>query len=270
MYILALGSTVMGGLGLAMAIFLAVANRKFHVEEDPRIDLVEGALPATNCGGCGQPGCRAFAEGVVKGEMKTTGCPVGGEGVASSLATIMGVDAAGFERKVAKVLCRGGLRETKRDSTYYGVAKCSTANMVGGGEKACKFSCIGYGDCVEVCKFDAMWMNHNGLPVVDENACTGCNKCVEACPRDIIELHSPDVKVHVYCKSKDIQKVAKQVCTVACIGCGLCAKADPDNIFMEDNLAIIRYGDGEYIGDKESTKKCPTDSIIFELDPIHD
>jgi len=260
----------MGGFGLVLAFFLSIASRKFHIEEDPRIDRVEALLPGTNCGGCGQAGCRAYAEGVVTGKLGVARCAPGGATVAADLAKIMGVEAAGFQRKVAKVLCRGGLREARRNSVYYGVANCATAVLSGGGEKACTFSCIGYGDCVEVCKFDCMWMNHNGLPVVDEDLCTACNKCVEACPRNIIELHSPDVKVHVYCKNRDVGKTAKANCKVACIACGLCAKADPENIYMEDNLAVIRYNMERFSGTKESTAKCPTRSIVYGLDPIHD
>ena len=263
-----LGLSSMGGLGLFFAALLVFADKKLRVEVDPKIDLVDKILPAANCGVCGLPGCVAFAEAVVKGTVEVNGCTVGGEEVAYRIASILGVEAKSVQKKVAKVLCRGGNKETEKKAIYYGVTDCSLAAKVGGGEKSCKYGCLGYSDCVDVCKFNAMWMNANGLPVVDEDACTACNKCVEACPRDLIELHSPDIKLHVYCKNLDPGKIAKKICKVACIGCTLCVKPDPENIKMVDNLAVITYSNG-YIGLEECAKKCPTDAIAYNLNPIH-
>lgn len=263
-----LGLSSMGGLGLFFAVLLVFADKKLRVEVDPKIDLINKILPEANCGVCGLPGCAAFAEAIVKGTVEVNGCTVGGEEVAHRIASIMGVEAKSIQRKVAKVFCRGGNKETEKNAIYYGVTDCSLAAKIGGGEKSCKYACLGYGECVDACKFDAMWMNENGLPVVDEDACTACNKCVEACPRDLIELHSPDIKLHVYCKNLDPGKIAKKTCKVACIGCTLCVKPDPENIKMVDNLAVINYSDG-YIGLEKCAKECPTDAIAFNLNPIH-
>jgi len=71
---------VLGGLGLAFALLIALTHRRFWVWEDPRIDAVANMLPNSNCGACGQAGCRAFAEGLVKGKVQPAECTVMGQG----------------------------------------------------------------------------------------------------------------------------------------------------------------------------------------------
>ena len=66
----------MGGLGMLFSAGLSIADKKLHVEEDPRIGEVIDELPGANCGGCGLPGCAAFAEAIVKGTAEINGCPV--------------------------------------------------------------------------------------------------------------------------------------------------------------------------------------------------
>ena len=71
---------VLGVTGLVAAVLLFIVSQLFKVEEDPRIDLVQAALPGANCGGCGFAGCRNFAEACVKaGGIDGLSCPVGGE-----------------------------------------------------------------------------------------------------------------------------------------------------------------------------------------------
>ncbi len=257
-----LGLASMGGLGFLLASFLALASKKLKVEEDPRLAMIREALPSANCGACGMPGCFNFAEGVIENEVSINGCPVGGAKTAQEIARIMCVEIEGFQRKVAKIFCQGGLKETEKKAAYYGIVDCKSASTISGGEKICEWGCLGYSNCVKTCKFDAIYMNRNGLPVVDEDNCTGCGKCVEACPRNLIELHPPEVMVHVYCKNHDPGKIARKICKKACIACRLCVKPCPDNIRIEDNLAVIDYSNG-FIGDRICTEKCPTDSIIY-------
>ena len=80
-------------LGLLFSAGLVVAYKKLKVEEDPKIEAVNTALPQANCAACGFTGCRAFAEAVVKGKAEANGCPVGGNDVAAEVAGILGVDA---------------------------------------------------------------------------------------------------------------------------------------------------------------------------------
>ena len=84
---------ILSGLGLLLALVLFFVAKKFKVEEDPRIDDVEKAMPGANCGGCGFAGCRAFAEAAVKaGNLDNNFCPVGGNEVMKQVASILGYE----------------------------------------------------------------------------------------------------------------------------------------------------------------------------------
>jgi len=114
----------------------------------------------------------------------------------------------------------------------------------GAGETACGFGCLGCGDCVEACQFDAIHINpETGIPEVDDEKCTACGACTKACPRGIIELRKKGLKnrrVFVSCVNKDKGPVAMKACTVSCIGCGKCEKeCNFGAITVENNLAYI-------------------------------
>jgi Na+-translocating ferredoxin:NAD+ oxidoreductase RNF subunit RnfB len=231
----------MGGLGVLFAGGLAFADRKLRVEEDPRIGEIAEQLPGANCGACGLAGCQDFAVKVVDGSVAVTGCPVGGQEVATEIARVLGVEAGESVRLVARVHCRGasGLAAIKAD--YVGPASCSAAALVAGGPKACLHGCLGGGECVAACQFDAMFMDEQGLPHVIESLCTGCGACARVCPRDVIELHPDDREVFVFCRNHDDPKTAKKVCAVACLGCGICSKKSNGAVTIREHLAIIDY-----------------------------
>lgn len=232
----------MGGLGIFFAGALALADRKLRVEEDPRIALVAEQLPGANCGACGLAGCQDFAIRVVAGEAALTGCPVGGAEVAAEIARVLGVEPGQSVRLVARVHCRGGAGlAVDKSGEYMGPSSCSAQALVGGGEKACLYGCLGGGECVTACQFDALIMNGQGLPEVIDELCTGCGACVRACPRNVLELHPEDRDLFVFCRSHDDPKTAKKVCAVACLGCGICARKSNGAITMRENLAIIDY-----------------------------
>ncbi|MBI1911663.1 MAG: RnfABCDGE type electron transport complex subunit B [Deltaproteobacteria bacterium] len=262
---LIISAVSMGGLGAALALFLAYADKKFTIEEDPRIEAIMGALPNTNCGGCGYPGCRMLAEALMKGDAPPTACVAGGSDTANKLAGVLGVEAGSVKRTIAVVLCKGGHAEAERRATYKGELSCTASNLTGG-DKGCTYGCLGYGECVEACKFDAMSMNDNGLPVVFYDKCVGCGACAKACPRDIIEMHPEDHKLFVYCKSKDKGAQAKKVCSVSCIACSLCVKdcSVPGGIAVKDNLATVNYAVAPQ--NDESTKRCPTKCIAYGIE----
>lgn len=250
----------MGGLGLIFATGLAVASKKFHVEEDPRVSQVLEALPGANCGGCGFPGCAAFADAVAKGKAPVNGCPVGGSDVADKVAEIMGVVVEKKEKMIATAMCQGGLDEIAYKGEYRGAQSCIAATLAAGGKKLCEYGCLGLGDCERACPFGAIHISENRLPVVDKDLCVGCGKCVEVCPRNVMELHPESYKVRVLCRNHDIGRYAMKICTRSCIACGLCVKKCPfDAIHIVDNLATIDYDKCKHCG--LCATVCPNQAI---------
>lgn len=259
----------LGLFGLLFGGGLAFASRVFAVEVDPKVPLLKDVLPGANCGGCGYPGCDAFAVALAAGEAKADGCPVGGAGVAEKIADILGVEVAGGERMVARVLCKGTNDNAVERAQYYGVLDCREANIASGGSKGCQYGCMGMGTCERVCPFDAIHINDQGVAVVDKEKCTACNKCIEACPKNVIKLVPVSKEVHVDCNSPAKGKEVKSNCKVGCIGCRICVKNCPEEtIGFENNLAFIKYEGCTQCG--ICVEKCPTKAISGQLEKLRE
>jgi len=229
---------VLGGLGLIGSIGLVVASRVFHVEVDPRIDKIEEILPGANCGGCGYPGCRGYAEAVVKGTAKMTDCAPGGGQAVEGIAAILGVEAEKVEPKVAVVRCSGDQDRGKEKFIYDGIADCRSADRIGGGHKICPSGCLGLGTCATVCAFGAVVITDRRIAVIDASRCTGCGNCVDACPRNIVELYPASHKVHVLCSNREKGGRVKKYCSCGCIACKLCTK-ETGHLKMDGLIAVM-------------------------------
>lgn len=255
----------LGSLGAIAAVILYFVAQKFKVIEDPRIDVVEEKLPGANCGGCGLAGCRAFAEAVVKAEsLEGFNCPPGGNEVMKEIAEALGLDAQESEPMIAVVRCNGSLENSPPKVKFEGVNTCQFAHSLFSGEGGCPYGCLGCGDCVEACNFDAMYMDSKtGLPVILDDKCVACEACVKACPRNIIEMRKKgkkDRRIFVSCINTEKGGVARKNCKVACIGCGKCVKECPfEAITLENNLAYIDYDKCKLC--RKCAPVCPTNAI---------
>ena len=251
----------LGGLTLLLAIMLLVANKKLYVDEDPRIDTVEGMLPHANCGACGYPGCRPFAEALVSGETLPGKCTVSSEDGQQAIAEYLGVALGGEEKQVARLACAGGTNVARNRANYDGLRSCRAASLVSGGGKGCFWGCLGFGDCESVCDFDAIHMDEHGLPVVDVEKCTACGDCVEVCPKDLFSLQPLSNQLWVACKNLEHGDDILEDCQVACTACGRCAMdAKGDLIVMQNNLPVVNYTLAQSI---DPIQRCPTGAIIW-------
>ena len=272
-YILLFTVAVMGCLGLIGALVLYLTAKKFKVEEDPRIDTVEGLLPGANCGACGCKGCRDFASECVKrGKLDGLNCPGAGADGMSRIAAVLGVASVETMRTVAVLKCNGSCAARPAVYDYDGARSCAVMDAVGCGTGGCSYGCLGCGDCVSVCRFGALHIDEStGLPVVHSDACTGCGVCVGECPRHLIELRPAgrrDRRVWVACSSRDKGAVARKICSAACIGCGKCAKTCPFGaIDIADNLSYINPDTCKACG--KCVDVCPTGAILstFKVEP---
>ena len=231
---------ILGGLGILFGAGLGIAAKKLAVDRDERIDKVRECLPGANCGGCGFPGCDGLAAAIVEGKAVPTACAVCSKDNITAIGDIMGIEVEMGERKVARVLCQGGVSTCTERGDYRGMTDCRGAHLVSGGTKECVFGCMGLGSCVKVCKFDAIKINEDGVAIVDESLCTGCGSCVSVCPKHVITLLPASKKTYVRCANPYFGKQVLNTCTAGCIGCKLCAKNCPEGaITMVNNLPVI-------------------------------
>jgi len=264
--VIILAVIVLGIIGLTAAVLLFFISKAFKVEENPMIDEVAALLPGANCGGCGFAGCRGLAEAIVKsGNIGELRCPAGGNSTMENIAKLMGLEAVAAAPVIAVVRCNGTCENAPAKVNYDSMPSCFFANSLYAGASACPYGCLGCGDCVEACRFDAIHIDPvTKLPVVDENLCVGCGACAKTCPRHIIELRDKGTsgRVYVACMNKEKGAAAKKNCSAACIGCGKCAKNCPaEAITVENNLAYIDFRKCTLC--QTCVSGCPTGAIHF-------
>jgi len=263
MHLVLLSIVILGGVGLLCGIALAIASRLFAVNVDPRIEALEKILPKGQCGGCGFPSCHAYAQNMLENGTEPNRCVLGSD-IVDEISKILGKEVATVEKKVAVIQCYGGSTAVKKYE-YGGISSCRVASLYSGGDTVCTYSCLGFGDCVEVCPFGALSISGREVPLVNLEECTGCGKCTTVCPNNLIALIPRKAMIYIGCNSKEKGKVVRKICEVGCIKCGRCIKVCPENaLSMQDNQINIDYTKCTNCG--LCIKECPR-GIIRDINP---
>ncbi len=251
-------------VGSVFALILLIFSQRWKVQMDPKIEHVLEALPGIDCGACGYAGCASYAKAVVADPTLIGKCSPGGGDAAAKIGQVLNLqisDQGAPKRPI--IHCRAHKEDKTRLSQCGGIGTCISANAMPS-SMACQFGCIGYGDCVSACKFNALKIVDSLATVIYEN-CTGCGACAKACPRNLIEMvpFTNENMMVVACSSQENGKATRQMCKVGCIACGLCTKKS-DLFTVDNNNARMDYE--KYTPSEDCTtayEKCPTCVIVY-------
>jgi len=250
----------LGSLALLLTSVLVTAGRALAVAEDARLQPLVTALPGSNCGACGYPGCRAFAEALLADETQPALCTVSTAQDRQAIADFLGVDVGASRRLTARLACAGGSNVARFRARYAGPRSCNAAAQAGGGGKSCAWGCLGFGDCEDVCQFAAISLDDHDLPWVNVDLCTACGDCVEACPKDLFSLQPVDQHLWVACNNPDHGDTLLKDCEVACTACAKCAFDALGSVTMRNNLPAIDRTREE---PRAAIERCPTGAIVW-------
>jgi len=248
-------------MGFVSGLVLAMASRIFYVPVNEKALDILSVLPGANCSACGYVGCEEYAKAVSEGKAKANLCTPGGSETAAKVAELAGVDFEPITKKVAYVKCNGNRNEDRLKYIYKGIESCHGVSMFYGGKDYCTYGCLGFGDCVSSCPFEAISIN-KGIAYVNPEKCTGCGLCVSHCPKNLIELRNKGQKARLLCNNKDKGGITKKICSEGCIGCAICARNCPVNaIKIVSNMAVI--DDETCNGCGKCIEICPQKVISF-------
>ncbi|MDB4451076.1 electron transport complex subunit RsxB [Pseudomonadales bacterium] len=149
-------------LGLVFGAVLGFGAITFKVEGDPIVDQINAILPQTQCGQCGYPGCKPYAEAIANGDLINK-CPPGGEAGIHALADLLDVEVIALDDE-------HGMEDSRKIAYIR------------------EDECIGCTKCIQACPVDAILGAAKLMHTVIVSECTGCDLCVEPCPVDCIDM----------------------------------------------------------------------------------
>lgn len=250
---------LVAGIGLIAGAGLAVASVLMAVPRDEKAEQIQEILPGANCGACGFSGCAGYAAAISKGEAALNLCAPGGNTVATEIAALLGTESAAVQKKAAVVHCMGTCAHTTDRMNYVGIQSCAAAVQLFGGAGSCKYGCLGFGDCAEVCDLQAISIC-DGIAHVNDALCGACGKCAKVCPKQLITM-VPDPSAVVRCANRDKGAVTRKACTAGCIGCMKCQKAcEAGAITVTQNLATV--DPAKCTGCGKCVSVCPQHCIV--------
>jgi Na+-translocating ferredoxin:NAD+ oxidoreductase RNF subunit RnfB len=255
------------GLSFITGFLLTVIGRFFYQEIDPMISQILDILPGTNCGVCGYTNCEKYADAIVNKNEVIDLCSPGASHVIYEIRNALGKNKVKKNKSVAKIFCLGDNETSKRDYIFNGDEYCNTLHKFFGGDKACKYGCLGMGDCIRVCPQNAIKRDEYKRVWIDANICNGCKKCIDICPTQVIKMVPVKGGYFVACSNLEQGDLTREKCKKGCTACGLCEKtAGSERIYVEDNLARVAYNTDEDL--YNAALKCPVDVIVPIINQI--
>ncbi len=238
---------IIAGIAILLGIAILIVTKLCHINEDEKVLNILSNLAGANCGGCGHSGCEGFAKALAEGKAKLSDCKVTSDDAKKIICQINGTPFEAEEKTVAVVRCNGGNRALDKYS-YVGNEGCLNRMVYHGGQKICQTSCIGGGTCekrprtneyngAKSCAVVAsLYAGETGCAF----GCLGLGDCVAACAFDAIRMNPetglPEVDPFVACSSHCRGKQVTSFCSAGCIGCGLCSRVCPEKAITMDNF----------------------------------
>lgn len=221
----------------AVTVLAIFSHKRKNLSTDA--DFVRKLLPGVDCGMCGNANCTEFAKRVTDGDKEPDECKLIRPENAAKIREYFKPNHKQSAKLVAMVKCKGGKRAEDK-AEYAGSRNCAIEEMLHSGCKACKFACLGCGDCVKACRYGAIKINKRGTAEVIREKCTGCGACTSSCPNGLITMTKLNLSVGVICNNQSSKPGIEKQCSVGCTHCGNCIKACPVGaVQVIDNVPVI-------------------------------
>lgn len=195
------------------------------------IQRIDALLPQTQCGKCGHPGCKPYAEGIAQGEAINK-CPPGGQETIAGLAQLLKLPVLELD--------------TSRGEAPAQIAFIREAE------------CIGCTKCIQACPVDAIVGAAKLMHTVIVDECTGCDLCVAPCPVDCIEMRPLSTVVPIVggLASNDHEREARSL------------KRDRARRRFEQRNARLQREEEQKLAERQARSKCAAPVAAATVNPV--
>jgi len=255
------------GIVCGVLIFLVYKFLPKEPESLKKVEEISGCLPGVNCGACGFAGCFAYAQALAKDKniffTNTCATVLRDPVMLKELEKTLGIEVDSSQiNKKAVVHCYGNSDVV---GDYTGIKSCKVATKLVGGNKRCPYGCLGYGDCVAVCPYNAISIDKEmNVAVIDPDKCIGCGLCVKECPLGIIKLVPAKANIVYQCSYESLKNIpGRERCDMGCLHCKKCFKAcDSGAIIWDEEKSVPNFDFSKCVMCGKCIEACPRNRLI--------